>query len=308
MSALEVLQTFPVQRKALLLAIGGIDPQDSMLSIFDMEKAKPRLSHQLAFQVQVVSKGRPIHRTIIDEGASTCVMSQACWLNLGSPTLTPPSNSLKAFDGQTFLPKGYLASFPITLSGKMVNVDVEVVECHLYYNLLLGRSWSYAMTAIVSPVFRLILFPLDGKIVVVDHLSFCTPDYATLPSSIVPLIGGFPDSYVSIGTSLLKASSLLGFFPLPPPQILNMVAMISTTLDGSIDPWIIPHLQTLIPAEIRCCCHRPSCLTKPSKSHLNPPLLWFRPKVQTSYPSQFSLRISSMKSCLQTKLFKRSCL
>ena len=84
MSTLEVLQTCPTQRKALLSAIGGIDPQDSMLAIFDMEKAKPRLSHQLAFQVQVVSKGRPIHRTVIDEDASACVMSQACWLHLGS--------------------------------------------------------------------------------------------------------------------------------------------------------------------------------------------------------------------------------
>ena len=73
-----------------------------------------------------------------------------------------------------------------------------------------------------------------------DQLSFYTPDYATLPSSTVPLIGGVTDSYVSIGTGLLKASSLLGFFPLPPPQIPNTVAMISTFSDGSIDPWIIP--------------------------------------------------------------------
>ena len=153
MSALEVLQTFLAQRKALLSAIGGIDPQDSMLAIFDMEKSKSRLSHQLAFQVQVVSKGRPIHGTIIDEGGSTCVMSQACCLALGSLTLKPPSNSLKAFNGHTFLPKGYLASFPITLSGKKITVDVEVVERHLDYNLLLGDIWSYAMTAIVSLVF-----------------------------------------------------------------------------------------------------------------------------------------------------------
>ena len=153
MFSLEVLQTCPAQRKALLLVIGRIDPQDSTLAIFDMEKAKPRLSHQFAFQVQVVSKGRPIHFTVIDEGASTCVMSQACWLNLGSPILTPPSTSLKAFDGNTFLPKGYLASFPITLGGKTVTVDVEVIELHLDYNLLLGCSWSYAMTAIVSSVF-----------------------------------------------------------------------------------------------------------------------------------------------------------
>ena len=51
MSALKVLQTCPTQKKALLSALGGIDPQDSTLAIFDMEKAQPRLSHQLAFQV-----------------------------------------------------------------------------------------------------------------------------------------------------------------------------------------------------------------------------------------------------------------
>ena len=76
-------------------------------------------------------------------------MSQACWLTLGSPTLSLLSNSLKAFDGHTFLPKEYLASFPITLSGKTITVDVEVVERHIDYNLLLGHSWSYAMTTIV---------------------------------------------------------------------------------------------------------------------------------------------------------------
>jgi hypothetical protein len=35
MSALEVLQTCPAQRKALLKDIGGIDPTDMNLIIFD---------------------------------------------------------------------------------------------------------------------------------------------------------------------------------------------------------------------------------------------------------------------------------
>jgi len=105
MSALEVSQTCPTQRKAFLSTIGGIDAQDSMLAIFDMEKCKPPLFHQLAFQVQIFSKGKGIHKTFIDEGASTCVMLASCWLALGSPNLSPPSNSLKAFDGHTFIPK-----------------------------------------------------------------------------------------------------------------------------------------------------------------------------------------------------------
>jgi len=138
MSALEVLQTCPTQQKALLSAIGGIDPEDSMLAIFNMDKCKPPLSHQLTFQVHITSKGNDIHRTIIDEGASTYVMSASCWLALGSPTLSPLSNSLKAFNGFTFIPKGYLANYPITLSGKTKTVDIEVMDYKLDYNLLLG--------------------------------------------------------------------------------------------------------------------------------------------------------------------------
>jgi hypothetical protein len=37
MSALEVLQSCPAQWKALLKAIGGIDPTDTNLIVFDLE-------------------------------------------------------------------------------------------------------------------------------------------------------------------------------------------------------------------------------------------------------------------------------
>lgn len=84
----------------------------------------------------------------------------------------------------------------------------------LDYNFLLGHTWTYAMNSIMSSIFRIILFPLDGKIVTVDKLSFCTPDYSPLPSSFVPLLGGVTDSYINIGTGLLKASSLMCCFPL----------------------------------------------------------------------------------------------
>jgi hypothetical protein len=78
MSALEVLQTCPAQWKALFKAIGGIDPTDTNLIVFDLEDHVPRLPPQLAFQIQVVVFDRNIFRTVIDEGALTCVMSLAC--------------------------------------------------------------------------------------------------------------------------------------------------------------------------------------------------------------------------------------
>lgn len=48
MSALEVLQSCPAQRKLLLSTIGAVDVQDPNLIIFDLENSAPRLPHQMA--------------------------------------------------------------------------------------------------------------------------------------------------------------------------------------------------------------------------------------------------------------------
>ena len=86
---------------------------------------------------------------------------------------------LKAFDGQGFHPFGILQDLPIGVEGKIVNLDVEVVDAPLDYNLLLGRSWTYAMTAVVSSVFRLIKFPYQGRIVTIDQLTYFSSDPAS---------------------------------------------------------------------------------------------------------------------------------
>ena len=131
MYALEVLQSFPSQRKSLLSAIGGIDPTDSNLLTFNSEKFTPRSPHQIALVIQVGINGLNIHRAVVDEGASTCVMSSACWNDIGSPALTSSPNALEAFDGWESKPLGVLESFSITLQGKTVNVEVEVVDTKL---------------------------------------------------------------------------------------------------------------------------------------------------------------------------------
>jgi hypothetical protein len=87
MSSLEVLQTCPTQWKALLKSIGGIDLMDTNLIIFELEDHIPRLPPQLTFQIQVIVSDKNICQTVIDEGASTCAMSLACWKAIGSPSL-----------------------------------------------------------------------------------------------------------------------------------------------------------------------------------------------------------------------------
>jgi hypothetical protein len=148
MSALEVLQHCPSQRRTLLDAIGTVDPESSNNIMFNLDNYTSRLSHQLAFQIDVVVHNQQIHRTILDEGASTCVMSLACWKGLKSPTLNKSPMMLRAFDGRGFHPHGILQSLSIQLGGKTITVDVEVVDAPLDYNLLLGRSWFYAMTVV----------------------------------------------------------------------------------------------------------------------------------------------------------------
>ena len=75
---------------------------------------------------------------MLDEGEATYIMSYSCWQALGSPTLTASKTVLKAFDGHLFTPHGIFATFPIELGGKIVTVEVEVVNAPLDYNLLLG--------------------------------------------------------------------------------------------------------------------------------------------------------------------------
>jgi hypothetical protein len=150
MSSLKFLQSFPTQWKALLKAIGGIDPTDTNLIIFDLEDHIPRLPPQLAFQIQVIVENKNICQTVIDGGASTCVMYVTCWKSIGSPTLTKSHNTLEDFNGIGFKPYGVLPSLSIMLEGKVVTIEVEVFDAPLDYNLLLGCSWIDSMCAVFS--------------------------------------------------------------------------------------------------------------------------------------------------------------
>jgi hypothetical protein len=246
MSALEVLQHCPSQRTTLLASIGAFDPESSNYLTFNLDDHQPRLSHHLAFQIDVVFHNQQIHWTILDEGASTCVMSLACWKGLKSPALNKSATMLRAFDGRGFHPHGLLQSLAVQLGGKTVTVDVEVVNAPLDYNLLLGRSWFYAMTAVASSVFRCVQFPHQGKIVTIDQLDFCTPDGRIPATNNIRFLGDHPVTYESVGVGLLKYSSLMGTFPTPLPPTahhISAVNMISTlpyqSLESS-DPWIVP--------------------------------------------------------------------
>ena len=138
MSTLEVLQSCPTQRKNLLTALGALDPNNTNLIHFNVENYKSRLPHKLAFQFISKVVGKKFFRTILDEGASTSVLSLSCWKSLGSPDLVTSPTTLKAFDGRDFQPHDLISTLTVELGGKTISIQVEVVDAPLGYNLLLG--------------------------------------------------------------------------------------------------------------------------------------------------------------------------
>ena len=134
--------------------------------------------------------------------------------------------TLKAFDGRTYTPYCILSNLQVELGGKMVEIDVEVIDGNLDYNILLGRPWIYAMAAIVSTDFRKIAFPFQGGITIVDQQTFL-PNGSQVTASI-PMIHGSTRSLQNIGVGLLKDPVLMGTFALPPPINLAEVVSVGT--------------------------------------------------------------------------------
>jgi hypothetical protein len=251
MSTLEVLQSCPSLRKALSTTLGYIETCNLGTIMLDTTDLKPHLPYHIVFQIVVVYPMKTftwnIFRRVVDEGTSTCVMSLAYWKVVGQPVLSPSPTLLTAFDGHSFRPHGILPSFPMQLGGKTMCVEVEVVNAPLDYNLLLGRSWTYSMQAVVSTVFWVLLFPHEGQIVTIDQLSFSKPDPA-LGASTVSMIDNPQPSVINVGVGLCP--SLMGTFDYSPPQgdikfisnhhKVDIFQVLSFRTNYFDDTWILP--------------------------------------------------------------------
>jgi hypothetical protein len=55
-------------------------------------------------------------------------MSLSYWRAIGSPNINQSQTTLKAFDGCGFTPYGILHSLPMEIGGKIISIDIEVVD------------------------------------------------------------------------------------------------------------------------------------------------------------------------------------
>jgi hypothetical protein len=211
--------------------MGAVNPADTRLITFDLDSCEPRLPALVAIQIPVKIRNITVHRCIIDEGASTCIMSKTVWQKLGSPKLIPSAITLRAYDGRPSSPEGLFQNVPVELEGKTILIDIEVIDAPLDYNILFGHSYMYAMKAVASSVFRTIMFPHNEKIVTIDQVSHYEPNPSANLDNILPLIHTNKDTYplIEMGPGIFKDPSLLGTYhgapPLLPP---NQVCTISS--------------------------------------------------------------------------------
>ena len=97
------------------------------------------------------------------------------------------------------------------------------------------------MATVVSFVFRIIMFPHQGKIVKVDQLSYYSSDPASTDS--IQHVGKTTIPYKDVGVGLIKDFALLGTFSLPPPNVPRTIANINMFTSRTIpfdDAWIVP--------------------------------------------------------------------
>lgn len=122
---------------------------------------------------------------------------------------------LKDFDRRLFKLHGIVPSFLVTLGGKTVTLEEEVVNTPIEYNLLLGHSWIHAMEDVPSLFFRCIKLFHEGRVVTIDQLLFC--NMPNEPRTIVPFVDNSTPACENIGVGLYPSS--MGSFNFASPVL-----------------------------------------------------------------------------------------
>ena len=129
---------------------------------------------------------------------------------------------LRAYNGRPSTHVGLYQNVPVFLAGKMVHIDIEVLDAHLDYNILLGQSYMYAMSTIASSVFRIMMFPHEDRIITIDQLADSEKHPLTNTDVILPYVYTTTNGlslYQEYGPGQFKPSFILGSFVGDPPII-----------------------------------------------------------------------------------------
>jgi hypothetical protein len=116
-----------------LYSLGVVDLANLGAIIFHPFDHKPCFPYHINFHIVVVYDMKSltwnIFHMVVDEGASTCIMSLACWNSIVEPDLSLYPTFFTAFYDHLFRSHGII--FPMQLKGKIMCFEVEVVDMPL---------------------------------------------------------------------------------------------------------------------------------------------------------------------------------
>ena len=108
-----------------------------------------------------------------------------------------------------------------SLARKTVLIDIEVVNAQLDYTLLLGRIYMYTMRFVASIVFRLMMFPHKGKIVMIDQLTYHDLQGLETPTNVIPMINTIDPQGMTTHANVIPAvNTMVNNIPASP--LLNV--------------------------------------------------------------------------------------
>jgi hypothetical protein len=103
----------------------------------------------------------------------------------------------------------------------------------------------YTMKEIASSMFRMMMFPHDGKIITIDQVSNYEPNPSSNIDNILPFVHTNSNAYplVEMGTRIFKDPSLLGTYHGAPPLIHTSTQVCVISSNGTNTGDTIPPIE-----------------------------------------------------------------
>jgi hypothetical protein len=110
----------------------------------------------------------------------------------------------------------------------------------------------YAMKAMASSVFRMMMFPHNEKIITIDQVSHYEPNPSSNVDNILPLVHTNFDAYplIDMAPRIFKEPSLLGTYHEAPPLIHPSTQVCVISSDGTKIGDTIPPIEVSSPLDV----------------------------------------------------------
>lgn len=102
------------------------------------------------------------------------------------------------------------------LEGKIVSIEVEVIDAPIYYNFMLGCTWFYEMKVAMYSIFQLVCFPHLVNVVMIDQLDYYTLDLQTNVGTTIPFVGDSLEGYSHVRERTLQKFIFFRYISSPP--------------------------------------------------------------------------------------------